>query len=103
MPDKNDSIEGFTVGFQLGEALFALRLLATELDAGELRESADEAGLAVDLALILDHLCLAWHQRRMRFEDDVTPDDWNTMSSAIPNWDGHFVLKEPGIDYPVIG
>src|ERR1019366_5774632 len=76
-----------------------------ELDASEFRESSDEAGLAVMLAHIVDHLCLAWHRRWTRYEDKaaVTHDDWNTMSSAIPNWDSQFVLKEQGIEYPVVG
>ena len=60
------------------------------------QEIDDYMGTAVFLAHVLNHLCLAWHQRNMEMHISMSlsQEEYEQLSYRIPNWEGKFRLIE---------
>jgi hypothetical protein len=96
MQNRHDKIDRHTMGFQLNEALLAVIALLRDLEAGKYRRGPDEWGLAVSLTFIVDHLCLAWHQRWMGPDEVMkeSQEERDLRAVSVPNWGGRFKLVD---------
>jgi hypothetical protein len=104
MCNPGDTFNRYTVAFQLNEALEAIGATLHHASEGEYQDVADEWGFVVRLGDILDHLCLAWHQRRMG-PDEVTKEsqeEYELKTVSVPNWGGRFRLVEIAASHPAI-
>jgi len=92
MQNSGESINRYTVAFQLNEALQAIAFTLQEIEHGKDTDPA----IWVFLGDILNHLCLAWHRRRFG-PDEVAQEsreEYERRSVSVPNWGGRFRLVE---------
>jgi hypothetical protein len=104
MCNQNNIVNRYTVAFQLNEALEAIVATLHCASEGEYREFTDEWGFVVRLGDILDHLCLAWHRKRLG-PHDVTKEsqeEYELKTVSVPNWGERFRLVEIAALHPAI-
>ena len=84
-----------TVEFNLGEASLHLQQLVADLRAGRM-DSSSEPELSVQLAQILDHLCLAWNCKDLTPEQRgaLSQEEFERLSNTVPNFLGQRVIGE---------
>jgi len=94
-----DRYNKFTIGWQLSKALAALISADSKVD--EYSEWTDEIRLGINLGFAIGKLCLAWHGRSVSPEEDIweTQDEFEILSSSVPNWGGRFKLVDAGALY----
>ena len=88
MSNRDETINRYTVAFQLNEAFQAIEFTLREIGRGD---DADPA-LWVFLGDILDHLCLAWHRRRLGPDEvmNESQEDYELKTVSVPNWGSDF-------------
>lgn len=99
MANHDATIKGSTVAFQLNEALHAIHSARSRL-----RDEHTEPAIWVYLADILNHLCLAWHRKRLG-PDELTRESqqqYELKSISVPNWGGRFRLVRFAASHPAI-
>jgi hypothetical protein len=83
------------IHFELNEASIHLANLVTEIRDGTI-EPDNTPALAIDLAHIMDHLCLAWNCKDMTHEqmDALTQEEFEQLCNTVPNFMGNRILGE---------
>jgi hypothetical protein len=99
LQDQSDSFGRFEIGASLGEALQALNGTLRDLSEGKYHVASDEMHLLIDLSLVLNKLCVAWHRRTSTYDEVVreSQEDYEAMTTKIPDWGGRFTMVESGV------
>ena len=84
-----------TVQFELSEASEHLQKLVADLRAGRI-QAGDDAGLSVQLAHVLDHICRAWNCKDQTPEQhsEISQAEFERLSHTVPNFLGERVIGE---------
>jgi len=100
MSDKTETINRHTVAFQLNEALEAIDSTIRSMERGRVADLA----IWVLLGEVLDHLCLAWHRKRLHPEEVMqeSQEDYELKAVSVPNWAERFRLVDLATTHPAI-
>ena len=84
-----------TVQFELSEASEHLQRIVADLRAGRIAADGD-AGLGVELAHVLDHICRAWNCKDQTPEQHaaLSQTEFERLSHTVPNFLGERIIGE---------